>query len=218
MLPKHPIQELIRRMNLLHGSGTRNNNLARTKDAHRNAFTIPIPISCSLALTEARAAAHTRTLVVRIEEELGIHPLINRLFQHAEQLVFLNEEPMEIVLLNIVTERIVGVNEGHIHLCNRRYQCGIRRCKGTSLETLDDIEKPLDGTHGKLLARHSRHLDAPVAKQLHVDLLESITERATQNERILIIERLVRGFAIGEEVLVAGSMDLLLMLKLQDAF
>ena len=218
MLAEDPVQELVGRLNLVHGSRPRNDNLARTKDTHRNAFTLSISVAVPLTLTECapRTGTYPRVLIVRIVEEFRIHPLIDCLLQHTEEVVLLDKQAMEIVLLNIVVERIVCVNEGGVDLHGGRGGRAAR--EGTSLKRLDDFQEPLDGADRELAARHSRHLNAPIPEQLHIDLLEAIAEGAAKNESRLIVEGLVRGLAIGEQVLVAGAMDLLLVFELQDAY
>ena len=181
MLLEYLIQELIGAIDLIHGSCAGDNNLPCAEDTHRNAFTIPVPISLALSLTESFAGTDTRLIIVIVVEELGIHALIDGLLQHREEIVALQEEFVEIVLLNIVTERIVRINERDIDICDGRLAC--ERALG---QRLNKGQEPLDRLHRKGLVGHSRHLDAPDGEQLHIELLPAATERlSNDNSRLL---------------------------------
>ena len=104
MLAKDLIQKVIRHLNLFHVAAAGNDNIARAKDAHRDPLTLAYTFACALALTEPRTGTNPRLLVRRIVEELGIHPLINRLLQHTEDTVLLHQNAVQILLLNIIVE------------------------------------------------------------------------------------------------------------------
>ena len=114
------IQKVIRHLNLLHVPPAGNNDIARAKDAHRDPLTLPIALTRTLALTEPRTGTNPRLLVRRIVEELGIHPLINRLLQHTEDAVLIHQNAIQILLLNIIVERVVRINHGDRSLGDRR--------------------------------------------------------------------------------------------------
>ncbi len=215
MVLKGPIQERIGRIDLVHSSSTGNDDLACAEDAHRNPFAFPLSLSCALTLAEPLTGADTRTIILRIVEELGIDPLINRLFQHREEIVAFHQDPMEIVLLNIVTERIVRINEGHIHLGHRGL-LALRFDKGTLVERLNELQKPFYRLDRKRLTCDPRHLNPPIAKELHIELLPSSTKRLPKNNRALVKEGLISSLAIRKEILVTSPKDFSLVLKLEN--
>ena len=65
-----------------------------------------------MALTEGRAGTDALGLVGRIVIVLGVDALVNRLFEHAKEIVTLEKDAVKIVLVNVVIEGIVGVDEG----------------------------------------------------------------------------------------------------------
>ena len=91
MFIKYTVKECIRRLNLLHLTSARNDNSPRSENAHRNAFALSISFPCALSLTWYRTLADACTWIRRIVEELGIYSLVNGLFQHAKQVVFINQ-------------------------------------------------------------------------------------------------------------------------------
>ena len=104
MLAKDLIEKVIRHLNLFHVPSAGNNDVARAKDAHRDPLTLPRTLSRTLALTEPRTGTNPRLLVRRIVEELGIHPLINRLFQHTEDTILIHQNAIQILLLYIIVK------------------------------------------------------------------------------------------------------------------
>ena len=104
MLSEDLVEKVICHLNLLHVPSAGNNDIARTKDAHRDPLTLPDTISRTLALTEPRTGTNPRLLVRRIVEELGIHSLIYRLLQHTEDTVLIHQNAIQILLLDIIVQ------------------------------------------------------------------------------------------------------------------
>jgi hypothetical protein len=111
MSVKHLVQEIIRRFNLFQLSGTCNNDLARPKDAHCYALAFSLSLSHTLTLTERLALTDSISRISGIVEEFSIHPLINGLFQHAKQVVFVNQNLMKYILINELIQCIIGIDK-----------------------------------------------------------------------------------------------------------
>lgn len=215
MVLKDLVQEYIGRIDLIHSPSTGNDDLARAEDAHRNPFALPLSLSCALALAKPLTRADARSVVLRVIEELGIDPLINGLLQHREEIIAFHQDPVQIVLLNIVTQRVVCINKAHIHLGHRRF-LAFRLNKG-AIKRLNEFQEPFHRLDCKRLTRDPRHLNPPIAKQLHIELLPTPTKWLPNNNRALIKEGLVRRLPIGKEILVTRSKDFSLMFKLENS-
>lgn len=211
---KDTIQEPVGLMNLFHGARARNDDGAGAKDAHCDAFTLTNTGARSLTLTEGRTITDARALVDGVIEVLGVDALVYRLFKHTKEVVLFDKEPVEIVLLNVVVERIIRVDELDADLCHGGSS---NRCKGARGKALDEFEKPFNGLDRKFLGWHTRHLNGAASKEFHVDLFPSTAHATTQNEGVLIKEGLVGRLTICKEVLVARSKDGRVVLGLENA-
>ena len=84
MTVKDTIQEIIGGINLMNLPSSRNNNLSRSKDTHRNSLAFSLALSRALTLAKLFALTDSLAWVSCIIEELGIDALIDRLFQHTK--------------------------------------------------------------------------------------------------------------------------------------
>lgn len=80
MALKDFIEEVIRRSDLFHFTSPRNDDFTCAEDAHRDALTLTLALSCTLTLTNLLTGADTRTMIGGIVEVFGVDPLIDGLF------------------------------------------------------------------------------------------------------------------------------------------
>jgi len=200
MFVKDSIEELVRRLNLRDLASTRNNNAAGSKDAHCNSLALALSFSRTLSLTEVLALADANPWISCIIEELGIDALVNGFLEHAEQIVFVQQDLVDGVLIDVLIEGIVSINELNGEALNNG-----RSRKWRLRELTNGIDEPLHRLASKGFRCHTRHLNASIGEELDIHLLPLIAcpvHLSPKNNGRLIEESLGGDFSIRENVFV----------------
>lgn len=230
---KDLIQEVIRRTNLGHFTSARNDDFTCAEDAHGDTLTLAFALSRTLPFTDLLTGADTRTTIGGIVEVFGIDTLIDGLLQHAEEIVFINQQFMESVLINEPIDGVVRIDELDRESVNMD-----RKFKRRLRERLNDSVEPIEGRLSEGLRGDTCHLDTAVRKQFDVHLLPGITllllimilalalvlnsmvirHSATNHNGGLIKERLVGDLTMCEDILVGPSLNTWTVFNLEHTF